>query len=434
MTVASRRGTAAPAFRAAQRISAIGVSEILKIGAVAAQRSSRAARSFLGAGEPDFDTPDSHQGSGDRVRCARPDQVHRAGRIARELKAAIRDKFARENGLDFAADEISVGAGAKQVMHNAMMATLDPGDEVVLAAPYWTSYADIVQICRRHGRWSMPCSRRTAFRLQAAGSGGGDHAEDPLGPAQLAVEPDGAAYSAAQLQPLLDVLLRHPQVWLSERRHLRAHRSMTAWSSPPRARLRAGAAGADPHRQRRLQVLRHDRLADRLWRRAQGADQRDGGGAEPDDVVPVLDQPGRLDRGAERSAGFREGACQLSSGAEISWSQVERDRRARLPRTGRRLLHLFGLRRHARQDDAIRPDRNRRGFLRLSSMTCDVAVVPGSAFGLSPFFRISYATSARSWRWRCGGSPPPARPSADLLDGSTMHVVPLGACAFKIYA
>ncbi|WP_164045407.1 aminotransferase class I/II-fold pyridoxal phosphate-dependent enzyme, partial [Serratia marcescens] len=63
-----------------------------------------------------------------------------------ELKAAIADKFRRENGLAYAADEITVGAGAKQVIHNAFMATLDPGDEVILAAPYWTSYADMVQI------------------------------------------------------------------------------------------------------------------------------------------------------------------------------------------------------------------------------------------------------------------------------------------------
>src|ERR1700722_11027822 len=133
-------------FRAARRLGAIGISEILKIGAIAT-RLKREGRPVivLGAGEPDFDTPD-------HVKLAAEEAI-RAGQTkytvldgTAELKAAIAGKFRRENGLDYAIDEITAGAGAKQVIHNAFMATLDPGDEVILAAPYWTSYADMVLI------------------------------------------------------------------------------------------------------------------------------------------------------------------------------------------------------------------------------------------------------------------------------------------------
>ena len=137
---------AAAGFRSARRISAIGVSEILKIGATAA-RMKRAGRPVivLGAGEPDFDTPDHVKAAAEAaIRAGQTKYTTLDGTV--ELKQAIADKFRRENGLDYALDEITAGAGAKQVIHNAFMATLDPGDEVILAAPCWTSYIDMVLI------------------------------------------------------------------------------------------------------------------------------------------------------------------------------------------------------------------------------------------------------------------------------------------------
>ena len=204
--------TTAP-FRRAQRIAAIQVSEILRIGAVATQRRKEGRPIIvLGAGEPDFDTPDHVKEAA--IRAIRSGQTkYTALDGTAELKAAISTKFRRENQLDYTSDEISVGAGAKQVMHNAFMATLDAGDEVILAAPYWTSYADMVLIA---GGRPVPviCGEENGFRLKAA------DLEKAITPRTRWLllnspsNPSGAAYSAEQLRPILDVLLRHPQIWL----------------------------------------------------------------------------------------------------------------------------------------------------------------------------------------------------------------------------
>jgi aspartate aminotransferase len=200
-------------FRSARRIGSIGVSEILKIGATA-NRLKREGRPviLLGAGEPDFDTPDHVKAAAEAaIRAGQTKYTILDGTL--ELKAAIADKFRRENGLDYAANEITAGAGAKQVIHNAFMATLDPGDEVILAAPYWTSYADMVLIAD-----GMPvnvvCSEANGFRLDAADL---ERAITPKTRWLLLNSPSnptGSAYSEAQLRPILDVLKRHPHVWL----------------------------------------------------------------------------------------------------------------------------------------------------------------------------------------------------------------------------
>src|SRR5579862_9605535 len=158
---------AAPPFRRAQRIASIQVSEILRIAALCTQRC-KAGRPVivLGAGEPDFDTPDHVKEAA--IRAIRGGQTkYTVLDGSAELKAAIAQKFRRENGLEYASNEISVGAGAKQVMHNAFMATLDPGDEVILAAPYWTSYADMVLIAGGTPV-AVGCSEADGFRMTAS--------------------------------------------------------------------------------------------------------------------------------------------------------------------------------------------------------------------------------------------------------------------------
>jgi aspartate aminotransferase len=200
-------------FRSAQRLRSIGVSEILRISAIAT-RLKREGRPVivLGAGEPDFDTPDHAK--------VAAEQAIRAGLTkytvldgTAELKAAIAGKFRRENGLNYAADEITAGAGAKQVIHNAFMATLSAGDEVILAAPYWTSYADMVLIADGTPV-NVICREDNGFRLDAA------DLEAAITPRTRWLllnspsNPTGAAYSEAKLRPILDVLKRHPHVWL----------------------------------------------------------------------------------------------------------------------------------------------------------------------------------------------------------------------------
>src|SRR5262249_54230978 len=150
----------------ASRISTIGVSEILKIGA-RAQAMKRDGKPviILGAGEPDFDTPDHvKQAAWEAIQRGETKYTALDGSPA--LKKAISDQFERENGAAYGLDEITVATGAKQILFNAMMATLNEGDEVIIPMPYWTSYSDIVQICE--GRPVLiTCDADAGFRLKA---------------------------------------------------------------------------------------------------------------------------------------------------------------------------------------------------------------------------------------------------------------------------
>lgn len=201
------------AFQPASRISSIGVSEIVKLGAKA-QALKREGRPviILGAGEPDFDTPDHiKEAAWKALQAGQTKYTALDG--TPELKAAIRDKFSRENGVDYALDEITVATGAKQILFNALMATLNPGDEVVIPTPYWTSYSDIVQIAE--GKPVLiACDAKAGFRLRA------EELEAAITPKTRWLilnspsNPSGAAYREEDYRPLLDVLLRHPHVWL----------------------------------------------------------------------------------------------------------------------------------------------------------------------------------------------------------------------------
>lgn len=166
----------------------------------------------LGAGEPDFDTPDHIKAAA--VEAIRQGQTkYTAVDGTPELKRAIKDKFRRENGLDYAPDEITVGTGGKQVLYNAFVATLDPGDEVVVPAPYWVSYPDMVLLA---GGTPVPvtCPEQTGFKLRP------EDLDEAIGPRTKWVvlnspnNPTGAAYTADELKALTEVLLRHPHVWV----------------------------------------------------------------------------------------------------------------------------------------------------------------------------------------------------------------------------
>jgi aspartate aminotransferase len=164
----------------------------------------------LGAGEPDFDTPDNIKAAAIKaIRDGKTKYTNVDG--IPELKAAIVAKFARENGLTYAPDQVSVAPGGKPIIYNAFMATLNPGDEVIVPAPYWVSYPDIVHLT---GATPIIVDTTAAqgFRLKA------DALEAAITPKTKWLilnspsNPTGAAYSAADLRALADVLLRHPHV------------------------------------------------------------------------------------------------------------------------------------------------------------------------------------------------------------------------------
>jgi aspartate aminotransferase len=164
----------------------------------------------LDAGEPDFDTPDSIKEAG--IAAIRTGQTkYTAVDGTQELKAAIAAKFKRENGLEYGLDQITVGAGGKHVLFNALMATLDPGDEVIVPAPYWVSYPDMT-ILAEGTPVIVQCPEDKGFKLQPADLERAITSKTKWLILNSPSNPTGAAYTRAELKGLADVLMRHPQV------------------------------------------------------------------------------------------------------------------------------------------------------------------------------------------------------------------------------
>jgi len=200
-------------FKPAKRINGIGVSFILQIGARArALKAEGHPVIELGAGEPDFDTPDNIKSAAiEAIKQGETKYTALDGIPA--LKVAIQQKFERENDLHFDANQIIVSTGAKQVLFNAFMASLNEGDEVIIPTPYWTSYADIIAVCG--GKPVLvPCQLENGFRLQAEDLEAAITAKTKWLLFNSPSNPCGAAYSREHYRPILDVLLRHEQVWL----------------------------------------------------------------------------------------------------------------------------------------------------------------------------------------------------------------------------
>jgi aspartate aminotransferase len=165
----------------------------------------------LGAGEPDFDTPDNIKDAAIRaIKEGRAAKYTNVDGIA-ELKDAIVKKFKRDNELTYKPSQITVGTGGKQVLYNAFMATLNPGDEVIIPAPFWVSYPDMVLLAGGTPV-TVECTMASGFKMTAA------QLEKAITPKtkwfllNSPSNPTGAAYTRAELKALTDVLVKHPQV------------------------------------------------------------------------------------------------------------------------------------------------------------------------------------------------------------------------------
>ena len=166
----------------------------------------------LGAGEPDFDTPDHVKDAA--IKAIKDGQTkYTAVDGTPELKAAIAAKFKRDHGLTYAPAQISVGAGGKQVLYNALMATLNPGDEVVIPAPYWVSYPDMVLLAGGEPVIAMTGEQR-GFKLRPEDLEAAMTKRTKWVILNSPSNPTGAAYSRDQLKTVCEVLARHPQVWV----------------------------------------------------------------------------------------------------------------------------------------------------------------------------------------------------------------------------
>ena len=166
----------------------------------------------LGAGEPDFDTPQNIKDAAKRAIDEGKTKYTAVDGIP-ELKKAICEKFQRENGLSYKPSQVTVGTGGKQILYNALVATLNPGDEVIIPAPYWVSYPDMVLLAGGEPVF-VEGPMQTGYKIT------GEQLEAAITPKtkwfifNSPSNPSGAGYSHAELKELTDVLMRHPHVWV----------------------------------------------------------------------------------------------------------------------------------------------------------------------------------------------------------------------------
>lgn len=166
----------------------------------------------LSVGEPDFDTPQNIKDAA-VAAIARGETKYTPVAGIPELRKAIADKFKRENGLDYKPEQVIVGTGGKQILFNAFMATINPGDEVIIPAPFWVSYPEMIALCG-----GTPVAVETTiennFKMTA------EQLDKAITPKtkwfmfNSPSNPSGAAYSRQELKALTDVLMKHPNVWV----------------------------------------------------------------------------------------------------------------------------------------------------------------------------------------------------------------------------
>jgi aspartate aminotransferase len=198
----------------AERLNQLSLSASAAISALARElRAEGKDVISLASGEPDFDTPDHvKQAAWEAIQRGETKYTNTDG--TRALKEAVQAKFKNENGLDYDLSEITVANGAKQVLYNAMMASVNEGDEVIVPAPHWISYSDLV--AGAGGRAVIvPCSQNAGFKLSP------EALEQALTPRTRWLmlnspsNPSGAAYTRDELAALCDVLRKHPEVMIA---------------------------------------------------------------------------------------------------------------------------------------------------------------------------------------------------------------------------
>ncbi len=346
----------------------------------------------LSVGEPDFDTPDNIKAAAiEAIRRGETKYTPVSG--ITPLREAIARKFKRENGLDYRWTQTIVGTGGKQILYNAFLATLNPGDEVIIPAPYWVSYPDMVSLC---GGTPVHIETRMAeaFKLQAA------DLERTITPRTKWLvlnspsNPSGAAYTRDELKAITAVVRRHPHVWiLTDDMYEHLVYGDFTFTTP---------AEVEPELLDRTLTMNGVSKAYAMtgW--------RIGYAAGPEPLIKAMD----MLQGQQTS-----GACSIAQ-----WAAVEAldGSQAHLPRFRRAFEErrdlVVSMLNQTKYLTCPKPEgafyvypscaeaigrttpsgtviRNDEDFVSALLETEGVAAVHGSAFGLGPNFRISYATS-----------------------------------------
>lgn len=197
----------------ADRLSRIKPSPTIAVSTKAAELKSAGADVIgLGAGEPDFDTPEHIKQAATAAMAAGKTKYAPVAGIP-ELRRAICDKFKRDNGLTYTPDQITVNCGGKQSIYNALMASLNPGDEVIIPAPYWVSYPDITLLAEGEPV-IVNCPENANFKLTPAALEAAITPKTKWLILNSPSNPTGAAYTRADMVALGEVLKKHPHVWV----------------------------------------------------------------------------------------------------------------------------------------------------------------------------------------------------------------------------
>ena len=354
----------------------------------------------LGAGEPDFDTPDNVKQAA-IAAIQRGETKYTAVDGIPELKRAIVAKFARENDLTYKPAEITVGSGGKQVLYNALLATLNPGDEVIVPSPYWVSYPDIVLLA---GATPVIVETKVeeGFKLSPKALAAAITPRTKWFIFNSPSNPTGAAYTRDEIKALTDVLLKHESVWvLSDDIYEHLVYDGFAFSTP---------AQVEPKLKGRTLTMNGVSKAYSMtgWRIGYA------GGPEP--LIKGI---------ATLQSQSTSNPCSISQWASVealegpqdflkSWVASFQDRRDLVVSmlnqakgiscpTPEGAFYVYPscagvIGRMSRDGKKIETDED---FATALLQEEGVAVVHGAAFGLSPFFRISYATGIEALEEAC---------------------------------
>jgi aspartate aminotransferase len=354
----------------------------------------------LGAGEPDFDTPENIKQAAIKA-IERGETKYTAVDGIPELKRAIADKFKRENGLTYKPSEITVGSGGKQVLYNALLATLDPGDEVIIPSPYWVSYPDIVLLAGAEPV-IVHTTAEDGFKLKPEALAKAITARTKWFIFNSPSNPTGAAYTRDEIKALTDVLLKQERVWvLSDDIYEHLVYDSFKFTTP---------AAIEPKLKDRTLTLNGVSKAYSMtgWRIGYG------GGPEP--LIKAI---------ATLQSQSTSNPCSISQWASVEalegpqdflqyWVKAFQERRDLVVSM---LNQTKGIECHkpegafyvypscagtigktTREGKTIGNDED---FATALLEEEGVAVVHGAAFGLSPFFRISYATGIEALEEAC---------------------------------
>ena len=386
----------------ADRLNDIKVSASTVMSGKARELAARGIEVIaLTVGEPDFATP-AHAIAAAHQAALAGDTKYPAQDGSPALKAAVQRKFKRDNNLDYAMDEIMVGNGGKQIIFNAFMATLNPGDEVVIPAPYWISYADMAKVAG-----GVPvlvnCPQNNGFKLRP------EDLEAAITPRtrwlllNFPSNPTGAACSRAEMQAIAEVMLRHPDVWIMtddmyEHVIYDGFEFCTMAEVEPRLKSRTltvnGASKAYAMTGWRIGFCGGDKALIKAMVNIQGQATSGVSTVGQAAAAAALDGPQELM--AERAALFRERrdmvVDMLNAAPGISCHKPEG------------AFYVFPniagcIGKTTRAGTRIETDTD---FALALLEEKHVGTVQGAAYGMSPYVRVSYATDIDSLREACG--------------------------------